>query len=96
MRHLGRIIHQGPRRIALLGGIVLLPAVALGLLAFRTFQGEQVRGEYQRRERQQQILRLLESDLGDSQNKLHGTGRGTRGWGGLASDKDASEPEETG
>jgi signal transduction histidine kinase len=63
MRHLGRIIHQGPRRIALLGGIVLLPAVALGLLAFRTFQGEQVRGEYQRRERQQQILRLLESDL---------------------------------
>jgi signal transduction histidine kinase len=43
--------------------MVLLPAVALGLLAFRTFQGEQVRGEYQRRERQQQILRLLESDL---------------------------------
>jgi len=63
MRHLRRIVHQGPRRIALLGGIVLLPAVALGLLAFRTFQGERVREEYQRRERQQQILRLLESDL---------------------------------
>jgi len=63
MRHLGEIIQRGPRRIALLGGIVLLPAVALGLLAFRTFQGERVRAEYQRRERQQQILRLLESDL---------------------------------
>ena len=63
MRNLGRIIHQGPCRIALLGGIVLLPAVALGLLAFRTFQGERVREEYRRRERQQQILRLLESDL---------------------------------
>ena len=63
MRHLGRIIHQGPRRIALLAGIVLLPAIALGLLALRTFKGEQVRREYQRRERQQQILRLLESDL---------------------------------
>jgi len=63
MRHLGWIIYRGPRRIALLGGIVLLPAVALGLLAFRAFQGERVRAEYQRRERQQQILRLLESEL---------------------------------
>ena len=61
-RH-GRIIHQGPRRIALLGGVVLLPGLVLGLLAFRTFQGEQVREKYQRRERQQQILRLLEGDL---------------------------------
>jgi len=63
MRHLGRIMDRGPRRIALLGAIVLLPAAALGLLAFRAFRGEQVRDEYQRRERQQQILRLLESDL---------------------------------
>jgi signal transduction histidine kinase len=63
MRHLERIIQRGPRRIALLGGIVLLPAIALGLLAFRTFQGERGREEYQRRERRQQILRLLESDL---------------------------------
>jgi signal transduction histidine kinase len=62
MRHLGRM-HRGPRGIALLGGIVLLPAIALGLLAFRTLQGEQVREEYQRRERQAQILRLLENDL---------------------------------
>jgi signal transduction histidine kinase len=62
MRHLGRM-HRGPRGIALLGGIVLLPAIALGLLAFRTLQGEQVREEYQRRERQAQILRLLETDL---------------------------------
>jgi signal transduction histidine kinase len=65
MRNLGRIIHQGPRKTALLAGIVLLPAVALGLLALRTFQGERVREQYQRRERQQQILRLLESDLSD-------------------------------
>jgi signal transduction histidine kinase len=65
MRHLGRIIDRGPRRIALLGIIVLIPAVALGLLAFRAFRGEQAREEYQRRERQQQILRLLESDLSD-------------------------------
>ena len=63
MRLLGRIIDRGPRRITLLGVLVLLPAAALGLLAYRTFQGEQVREEYQRRERQQQILRLLESDL---------------------------------
>jgi signal transduction histidine kinase len=62
MRHLGRV-HRGPRGIALLSGIVLLPTVALGLLAFRTLHGEQVREEYQRRERQAQILRLLESDL---------------------------------
>jgi signal transduction histidine kinase len=63
MRHLGRIIHRDPRRIALLGGIVLLPALALGLLAFRAFRGEQAREEYQRRERRLQILRLLENDL---------------------------------
>ncbi len=63
MRHLGRTFHQRSRRIALLAGIVLLPVLALGLLAFRTFQTEQVREEYQRRERQLQILRLLESDL---------------------------------
>jgi signal transduction histidine kinase len=62
MRHLVRV-HRGPRGIALLGGIVLLPTIALGLLAFRTLHGEQVREEYQRRERQAQILRLLESDL---------------------------------
>jgi len=63
MRHLGWIIHHRPRRIALLAGIVLLPILALGLLAFRTLQTEQIREGYQRRERQQQILRLLESDL---------------------------------
>ncbi len=41
----------------------MLPTAALGLLAFRTFRGEQVREDYRRKERQQQILRLLESDL---------------------------------
>ena len=65
MDPLGRMLHRGPREILLLGAIVLLPAVALGLLAFRTFQGERVRETYQRRERQQQILRLLESELSD-------------------------------
>jgi signal transduction histidine kinase len=63
MRHLGRIIYRGSHRNALIGGIVLLPALALGLLAFRAFQGERVRAEYQHRERRQQILRLLESEL---------------------------------
>jgi len=63
MRCLGRMVHRGPRKILLLGAIVFLPAVALVLLAFRAFRGEQIREEYQRRERQQQILRLLESDL---------------------------------
>jgi signal transduction histidine kinase len=57
------MIQQRPRRIVLLAGIVLLPALALVLLALRTFQTERMREEYQRRERQQQILRLLESDL---------------------------------
>jgi signal transduction histidine kinase len=65
MRHLGRM-HRGPRGVALLSGIVLLPTVALGVLALRTFRGERVREEYQRRERQAQILRLLESDLSKS------------------------------
>jgi signal transduction histidine kinase len=65
MDHLGRMLRRGPREILLLGAIVLLPAVALVLLAFRTFQGEQSREAYQRTERQQQILRLLGSDLSD-------------------------------
>jgi signal transduction histidine kinase len=65
MHNLGRILHRGPREILLLGVIVLLPAVALGLLALRTLQGEQVRETYQRRERQQQVLRLLERELSD-------------------------------
>jgi signal transduction histidine kinase len=65
MHYLGRMLHRGPREILLLGVIVLLPAVALGLLALRTLQGEQVRETYQRRERQQQILRLLERELSD-------------------------------
>jgi signal transduction histidine kinase len=65
MDHLGRMLRRGPREILLLGAIVLLPAVALALLAFRTFQGEQSREAYQHTERQQQILRLLGNDLSD-------------------------------
>ena len=65
MHNLGRILRRGPREMLLLGVIVLLPAVALGLLALRTLQGEQVRETYQRRERQQQVLRLLERELSD-------------------------------
>jgi signal transduction histidine kinase len=65
MHNLRRIFHQGPRSAVLFAGIILLPAFALGLLAVRTFQTEKVREEYQRRERQQQILRLLETDLGN-------------------------------
>ena len=36
------MLRRGPREILLLGAIVLLPAAALALLAFRTFQGEAV------------------------------------------------------
>ncbi|MDA2924571.1 hypothetical protein MYX65_07935 [Acidobacteria bacterium AH-259-L09] len=42
---------------------VLLPSVCLGLLALRAFQGEELRLLYQRKERQQQIVRLVENDL---------------------------------
>ena len=59
------MLRRGPREILLLGAIVLLPAAALALLAFRTFQGEESREAYQRTERQQQILRLLGNDLSD-------------------------------
>jgi len=71
MRHLGQVIFRGRRRIVLFILAVLLPSVALSLLALRAFRGEQVRDQYRQRERQQQILRLLESDLRNWIVSLH-------------------------
>jgi hypothetical protein len=51
--------------MALFTVLVVLPAIALTLLSIRAFQGEASRAAYQRRERQQQVLRLLENDLRD-------------------------------
>jgi hypothetical protein len=51
--------------VALFTALVVLPAIALTLLSIRAFQGEANRAAYQRRERQQQVLRLLENDLRD-------------------------------
>jgi signal transduction histidine kinase len=53
------------RRFALFVVVVCLPVIALGYLAIRTFQSEQLKEQFQQQERQQQILRLLEADLGN-------------------------------
>ena len=65
MRGLERVVHLGWRWMALFALLVVLPAIALTLLSIRTFQGESGRATFQRRERQQQVLRLLENDLRD-------------------------------
>ncbi len=53
------------RRLALFVAVVCLPVIAFGFLAIRTFQSEQLREQVQQQERRQQILRLLETDLGN-------------------------------
>ena len=63
MRRLERLFHLGWRWRALFALAVVLPAIALSLLSIRAFQGESNRAAFQRRERQPQILRLLETDL---------------------------------
>jgi signal transduction histidine kinase len=65
MRGLERIGRRGWRWVALFTVLVVLPAIALTLLSIRAFQGEASRAAFQRRERQQQVLRLLENDLRD-------------------------------
>jgi signal transduction histidine kinase len=51
------------KRLHLFALIVLLPAAFLVGLTIRTFQGEILRERYQQQERQQQVSRLLESEL---------------------------------
>lgn len=65
MRGLERVGRPGWRWVALFTVLVVLPAIALTLLSIRAFQGEASRAAFQRRERQQQVLRLLENDLRD-------------------------------
>ncbi len=65
MRGLERAVRLGWRWVALLAVLVVIPALALTLLTIRAFQGEASRAAFQRRERQQQVLRLFENDLRD-------------------------------
>lgn len=65
MQGLEPVGRPGWRWVALFTVLVVLPAIALTLLSIRAFQGEASRAAYQRRERQQQVLRLLENDLRD-------------------------------
>ena len=65
MRGLERAGRLRSQRAVLFVLVVVLPTAALVLLSFRAFQGEASRAAYQRRERQQQVLRLLENDLRD-------------------------------
>jgi signal transduction histidine kinase len=63
MRGLERVVRLGWRWSVLFVLVMVLPTIALTLLSFRAFQGEASRAAFQRRERQQQLLRLLENDL---------------------------------
>ncbi len=62
MRRLSAVLRTR-KWIFLFSLTVLLPSLFLGLLAIRAFQGEEIRQRYQSKERQQQIVRLLETDL---------------------------------
>ena len=63
MRHLSQVLQTSRGRILFFGLTVLLPSLFLGLLAVWAFQGEELRQRYQRKERQEQVVRLLESEL---------------------------------
>ena len=63
MRRLSEVLQSSRKWIFLFALTVLLPSLLLGLLAIRAFKGEEIRQRYQRKERQQQIVRLLETDL---------------------------------
>ncbi len=65
MRGLERAVRLGWRWVALVAALVVIPALALTLLSVRAFQGEASRAAFQRRERQQLVLRLFENDLRD-------------------------------
>ena len=62
MRRLSAVLRTR-KWIFLFSLTVLLPSLFLGLLAIRAFQGEEIRQRYQSKERQQQIVRLLETEL---------------------------------
>lgn len=63
MRTFAEILQSGRKRALLFGLTVFLPSLFIGLLTFRAFQGEEGRQEFQRKERQQKIIRFLETEL---------------------------------
>jgi hypothetical protein len=63
MRTLSQFLRSGRKWVFLFGLTVLAPSLSIGLLALRAFKGEESRQQFQRKERQQQIIRLLETDL---------------------------------
>jgi signal transduction histidine kinase len=63
MRHFIQVLSSGGRWVRLFVLTVLLPAAFVGALAVRGYRGEALKQRYQRQQRQQQILRLIEGDL---------------------------------
>jgi hypothetical protein len=63
MRIFSEFLRGDPKWILLFGLTVLLPSLFIGLLALRTFEGKESRQQFQQKERQQQIVRFLETDL---------------------------------
>jgi len=63
MRTFAEILRSGRKSALLFGLTVFFPSLFIGLLTFRAFQGEESRQEFQRKERQQKIIRFLETDL---------------------------------
>ena len=61
--------------IGLFALTVVLPVLVLGILAVAAFRGEEARQSFQRRERQQQIARLLDADLTAWLVSLQGSSR---------------------
>jgi signal transduction histidine kinase len=63
MRNFLQVLRSGGRWVRLFVLTVLLPAAFVGVLAVPGFRGEALKQRYQREQRQQQILRLIEGDL---------------------------------
>ena len=63
VRTFPQYLRSGRKWVLLFGLTVLLPSLFIGLLALRTFKGEESRQQFRRKERQQQIIRFLETDL---------------------------------
>jgi len=80
VNHFFQVLRGGGRWVRLFVLTVLLPAVLVGALAARAFRGEALKQRYQRQQRQQQILRLIEGDLS---NRLISLRPGEESGGGI-------------